>query len=167
MSALPAELYMFEDVVEKAGKLWLEENGVNDVKKQQDDEVEVDGRKVTLKTPRVELQFRSAGLSREHYYVNQATGARWLDLSDGILVLQIITRRGASDQSSHAYLRGLCRYLMQFASSISGKMQYHVIEKIGPEGQGTPTTVVGKNHDASAIQFPITLRILGAAFPTS
>jgi hypothetical protein len=151
--------------METAVSAWLMENGINDPKKQQDSSTDVDGKKITLKTPRVEVKFLSSGLTREHYYVNQTTRNRWLDMADGVLYLKIVTRRQDSDPS-HSILRGTCRYLMQFASSISGKMVNHVIEKI-IEASSTITVEADKNHDVSALSFPTTLRILPAAFPTT
>jgi hypothetical protein len=160
------EIYQFEDEYERAVAAWLLANGVNDPKVQRQDDIKLeDGSKRTLTTPRVEVKFMCSGLTREHYHVVTQTGATWLDFADGVLYLKIVTRRDVKEPS-HSYLRGLCRYAMQFASSISGKMKYHKIEKV-LESSSTSTMEADKNHDVSALSFNTTLRIRPEFFPTS
>lgn len=167
-----AELYMFEDVIEKAVSLWLESNGINDPAKQQDSRIDDNGSVITLKTPRVEVKaLFSGGFKREHYYVNQSTNERWLDIGDGITYVKIVTRRpgdrsGGQESPSHSHLRGLCRGLMQKVQSISSKMTCHKIEKM-IETQSSITVEADKNHDVSALSFETSLRILPQHFPTS
>jgi hypothetical protein len=162
MARMPMECFQFEDQLERAVASILLKNGVNDVAKQRDSQVELpDGKKMTLKTPRVEAKYLSAGLSRKHYH--PASGMP--DLSDGILYLKIITRRDVAEPS-HAYLRGLCRYLMLFVSDISAVMKFHKIEEMF-ETQSTTSFEADKNHDVSALTFQTCLRIRSEWFPTS
>lgn len=158
-----SDLYMFEDAWEKAVSLWLNQNGINDPAKQRDSKLDVDGRQVTLKTPRVEVQFLFGGFGREHYHINSA--GRWLDLGDGVGYLTIVTNRLRNDES-HSQLRGLCRSLMQHVGQISGKMTNHIIEKMIEDGS-TMSFQPDKNHDISKLQFKTTMRIIGTKFPTS
>lgn len=159
------EIYQFEDQLEQAVQAWLLKNGVNDVSKQRDFPVKLeDGTTQILKTPRVEAKLLFGGFGQnEHYHVNAA--GRWLDIAVGTLYLKVVTRRSGSEPS-HSYLRGLCRYLMQQASQISGLMKYHQIEKI-IEQPSTVTFEADKLHDHSALSFQVWLRIRSEFFPVS
>lgn len=159
------QIYQFEDELEKAVATILLKNGINDVTKQRDYKIKLeDGTVRTLKTPRVEPKYLCEGLNTlEHYYLVGTT--KWLDFAVGTLYLKVITRRDIAEPS-HAYLRGLCRYLMQFATAITGAMKYHQIEKI-IETQSTTTFEADKLHDVSALTFRTTLRVRGEWFPTS
>lgn len=162
----PMEIYQFEDQFERAVAAILLKNGVNDPAKQWDMPINLeDGTVAHLKTPRVEVKFQNGGLApKEHYYI-AANGVPWLDLADGTMYLKIVTRR-ATPEPSHAYLRGLCRYVMQQVPAISAVMKYHLVEKM-IEAASTVTFEADKLHDVSALSFPVTLRIRNEWFPVS
>jgi len=155
------KLYAYEDALETAVNGWLSKNGVNDPKKQMQEEVG----DVTLTTPRVETKSSFAGSAREHYYVRQTDGARWLDMADGTLYLKIVTKREAGEVT-HAMLRGQCRGLMQFAAEISALMPLHQIEKIIEQSTGVNFDS-DRLYDISSLSFQFTLRIRASAFPTT
>lgn len=166
MSLPRMEIYAFEDSLERATAAWLLANGVNDPAKQRDNPIKLeDGTPVTLKTPRVEVKFLCGGFPREHYFVVPQTQVRWLDIASGTLYLKIVTRRDKLEPS-HAYLRGLCRYLMQQVTEISSKMTYHIIEKM-LEQSSTVAFEADKLHDVSALSFQTDIRIRTGAFPTT
>lgn len=166
MSLPPMEIYAFEDEFQRAAETILRKNGVNDVSKQQDSPVKLDdGTTLTLKTPRAEVKFLNGGMApKEHYFI-ASNNVRWLDFADGIAYVKIVTRRSSKD-SSHAYLRGLCRYAMQQVQEISAVMKYHLIEKM-IETSSTVSFEADKIHDVSALSFNLTLRIRNTWFPTS
>jgi hypothetical protein len=163
MSLPPMQIYQFEDQLEQAVSAWLLKNGVNDVSKQRDMPVKLeDGTVQNLKTPRVVPKVLFGGFGQnEHYYINSV--GRWLDIGVGTLYLKIVTRRDTSEPT-HAYLRGLCRYLMQQASQITGLLKYHQIEKI-IEQQSTASLGADKLHDLSSLSFQTWLRIRPEFFP--
>lgn len=165
MSTPNMRIYMFEDEFEKAICSHLIANGVNDPKKQREHKLDADGSVVPLKTPRVETKFLGGGFTREHYWVNTSTGERWLDIFSGVLYLKIVTRRDEKE-TSHSYLRALCRWLMQQVSTISAKMNLHQIEKM-LEQSSAITFEADKIHDVSTLSFQVDLRIRPTAFPQS
>ena len=116
------DVWMFEDALERACVSYAAANGINDPKKQQDN----DG----LTTPRVEFKAVLSGPDEdEHYWINQSTKEHFLDCNKGILYAIIITRRGADGQD-HSRLRGTIRGLLQKVAVISTFMTYHRIEKM-------------------------------------
>ena len=166
MSLPPMQIYQFDDELERATSAWLLKNGVNDPVKQRDWNIKLeDGTPLTLKVPRVETKVLFSGFGRKHYFVVPQTGVPWLDLADGITYLKVVTRRD-DKESSHAYLRGLCRYLMQQVPSITPLLKYHKIEEMF-ETQSTVTFEADRLHDVSALSFQTTLRIRNEFFPTT
>jgi hypothetical protein len=165
MAMPPMQIYQFEEELERATAAWLLANGINDPKKQRDHNFKLeDGTPVTLITPRVEVKFLCGGFgANEHYHCN--SGGTWLDIASGTLYLKIVTRRDAPEPS-HSYLRGLCRYLMQSASQITGRMKYHIIEKI-LEQSSTVAFDADKLHDVSSLSFQTSIRIRSEWFPVT
>jgi len=159
------EIYKFAKWWQIAVMSWLQQNGINDVKKQRDSSISLaDGKTETLKVPRVEAKWNGGGFSRELYYVVPQTSQRWLHIYSGTGFLKIVTKRGNTEE--HETLEALCRYLMQEVAQISSKMTYHIIEKMIEQGS-IPSFEGDKNHDLSTIQFQTDIRIRTGAFPTS
>lgn len=166
MALPPMQIYAFEDELEKAVQSFLLMNGVNEVSKQREDRLNLDGKVHTLRTPRVQAQCVFHGFGpNEHYYVVPSTGIRWLDIGKGTLYLKVVTRREVNEQS-HAALRGLCRYLMQQVQKISTLLKYHIVEKM-IEQSCTLSFDPDRIHDISALSFDVWLRIRNSNFPTS
>lgn len=162
----PMEVFQFEDQLEAGVNAYLRSKGVNDVSKQRDYKIEFKGEDgntqiATLKTPRVEPSFISAGCGRKHYHA--ASGLP--DLWDGTLYLKIVTRRDGSEPT-HKTLRSLCRYVMLFVSDISALMKFHKIEEMF-EIQSSKSFDADKLHDVSALSFQTCLRIRPEFLPTS
>lgn len=155
MSTPNPQIYCFEDELEKSVCAWLVENGINDPKKQRSND--------NLLTPTVEVRFLFNGFVSEHYWINQTTKERWLDLGAGTLYLKVVTRRDDADQV-HAKIRGTCRWLMQNRDKISGKMTLHRVDKIVEQASGVTFDNASK-HDISSLSFAINMSILPAAFP--
>jgi hypothetical protein len=165
MSLPNMEIYKFGKWWQTSVMSWLQQNGINDVKKQKDSSIDLaDGKTATLKTPRVEAKWLGGGFARELYYVVPQTSQRWLNIYSGIGYLKIVTRRGESE--THDSLEALCRYLMQQVTEISSKMNYHVIEKM-LEQSSTISFEADKNHDVSSLSFQTDIRIRTGAFPTT
>lgn len=166
MSLPPMQIYQFEDEFERAVQTILTQNGVNDVKKQREHKIKLeDGSIQTLKAPRMEVKYLNGGFAQSEHQFITPDGKRWLDLASGIVYLKIVTRRDVVEPS-HAYLRGLGRYVMQQAITISGLMKYHIVEKM-MEQSSTVTFEADKIHDTSALSFNVWLRIRNTWFPTS
>jgi hypothetical protein len=158
------KIYCFEDQLEGAVKAWLLKNGLNEVNKQQDDPITIDGKKYTLKTPRVEVRFNFAGFSTEHYHINQSTKETWLDIGYGTLYLKIVTRRDGN--VTHTMLRGTCRWLMQNRGSIGDYLEFHTLEKI-LEKDSSISFVADEMHDVSVLQFDVKMSIKPSKFPST
>lgn len=159
------EIYKFRKWWESAVTSWLLKNGVNDPARQREDKIDLEGKKVTLKTPRVEVKWLGGGFSRELYFVVPQTNLRWLNIYSGTGYLKIVTRRGDPKQD-HEAIEALCRYLMQQVSQITAFMKYHRIEKM-LEQQQSVTFDNETLHDVSALSFQTDIRIRQEFFPTS
>lgn len=151
MSQPIPDVYMFEDALEQACVAHAAANGINDPKKQADNE--------GLKTPRVEFKALFSGPAvDEHYWINQSTKEKFLDCNTGRLYLKIVTRRGAADQD-HSRLRGTMRGIMQNATALSSRMVYHRIEKI-IEATTAPEFRADEFQDVSGIYYNVKMSIL-------
>ncbi len=157
------QIYFFEDAMEAAVQAHLLANGINDVRKQRDDVIDIDGKKLTLKAPRVECKFVYQGFSTEKVWVNQTTKEQWLSTGYGQLILKVVTRRDQSDPT-HAWMRGMCRWLMQNRTLINGFMPLHYLEKI-IEQSSTISFQADEMHDASAMSFNVAITIKPSSFP--
>lgn len=146
------DVYMFEDAMEKAVAAHYLANGINDPKKQQDNDA--------LLTPRVELKALWNGWgqtpSAPHMW-HHSTHGNFPDTGSGKVFAKCVTRRGG-DQN-HARLRGTIRSLMQSCSALTARMSFHQVEKMFESG-----TMLDfgqdQNHDVSTLSFDFVLRIL-------
>lgn len=161
MSTPNPEIYFFEDKLEEAVQAHLLANKITNGVKQRDDAKDADGKKAPLETPRVEVKVLFQGFPTEHVWISP-TNERWLDIGYGQMLLKIVTRRDGP--KSHAYYRGMCRWLMQNRGVISAKLTFHILEKIVE--QSTTISISGdETHDISVLSFNVAMKIKPTSFP--
>ncbi len=149
-------IYAFEDALETAISQDFDNAGVWSATLLQRD----NGR---LAETRVEAKFISGGFVDQHYWINQVTGEKWLNMSVGNLIIKIATPRTA-ERSLHAQLRGSIRWRLQQVKTISDLMTYHSLVMMKEVGT-TPDFQQNQNVEVSSISCQVVMAILSSAFP--
>lgn len=152
MSSPRLEIFQFEKQAEMAAQAYALTNGINDPKKQQDND------KDGLKTPRVEFKYVWGGYNTEHYWLRASTTEKWFDLGKGTLHAKVVTRRGDEKQDHYGML-ALIRSLFVDCTDPSAFLPWHRYERMVDSGANIGT-ISDEYQDATSLSFDTVLRIL-------